>query len=135
MNFKGKDDKGNGFELNLTPLIDIVFLLLIFLMLSATTMKYTSSIKVNLPKATSDKAATKDNIIITVDNKDRIYVDGKPIERESLPLILENLWKKNKTANLVIEADKDATHGTVVYVMDQSRKSGFEKFTISVLEE
>lgn len=135
MNFRRGSDKKDDMGLNLTPLIDIIFLLLIFLMLSATTMQYSTSIKVNLPKAASDSSVIKKNIIITVNEKDRIYVDGKTINRNSLYGSLKNIWDKNKDATVIIEADKKSTHGTVVFVMDQCRRAGFENFAISVVEE
>jgi biopolymer transport protein ExbD len=135
MNFRRGSDKKDDMGLNLTPLIDIIFLLLIFLMLSATTMQYSTSIKVNLPKAASDSSVIKKNIIITVNEKDRIYVDGKTINRNSLYGSLKSIWDKNKDATVIIEADKKSTHGTVVFVMDQCRRAGFENFAISVVEE
>jgi biopolymer transport protein ExbD len=135
MNFRNDNNKKDDMGFNLTPLVDIVFLLLIFLMLSATTMQYSSSIKVNLPQATSDRPVIKKNIVITVNEKNRIYIDGSLINKNNLYISLKNLWNKNKNATVIIEADKNSTHGTVVFVMDQCRRAGFENFAISVVEE
>ena len=135
MNFRKDNNNKDEMGFNLTPLVDIVFLLLIFLMLSATTMQYSTSIKVNLPQATSDRTVIKKNIIITVNEKNRIYIDGQLVNRNSLYSALQNIWDKNKDATVIIEADKNSTHGTVVFVMDACRRVGFENFAISVVEE
>lgn len=135
MNFRKDNNNKDEMGFNLTPLVDIVFLLLIFLMLSATTMQYSTSIKVNLPQATSDRSVIKKNIIITVNEKNRIYIDGQLVNRNSLYGALKNMWDKNKDATVIIEADKNSTHGTVVFVMDACRRVGFENFAISVVEE
>lgn len=135
MNFRRGNDKKDDLGLNMTPLIDIVFLLLIFLMLSATTMQYSTSIKVHLPKAASDRAVIKKNVILTINEKNKIFIDGNPIDRNRVYSSLKNIWNKNKDATVIIEADKRSTHGTVVFVMDQCRRAGFENFAISVVEE
>jgi biopolymer transport protein ExbD len=136
MNFrKGKNDKNDKIGFDPTPLVDQMFLLIIFVMLSATTMQYSTSIRVHLPKAASDRTVIKKNIIVTVNDKDKIYVEGNPISRSNLYSSLKSLWNKNKDATVIIEADKNSTHGTVVFIMDQCRSVGFENFAISVLEK
>jgi biopolymer transport protein ExbD len=136
MNFRrGKEDKNNKIGFDPTPLVDMMFLLIIFVMLSATTMQYSTSIRVNLPKAASDRSVIKKNIIITINEKNIIYVDGKSTNRNNLYGSLKSIWNKNKDATVIIEADKRSTHGTVVFVMDQCRRAGFENFAISVVEE
>ena len=112
MNFRRGSDKKDDMGLNLTPLIDIIFLLLIFLMLSATTMQYSTSIKVNLPKAASDSSVIKKNIIITVNEKDRIYVDGKTINRNSLYGSLKNIYGiRIKMPQLLLRRTKNQRMG------------------------
>jgi biopolymer transport protein ExbD len=136
MNFRrGKDGKNDKIGFDPTPLVDQMFLLIIFVMLSATTMQYSTSIRVHLPKATSDRTVIKKNIIVTVNEKNRIFIDGNPIDRNGVYSSLKSTWNKNKNATVIIEADKNSTHGTVIFVMDQCRRAGFEYFAISVLEE
>jgi biopolymer transport protein ExbD len=134
MNFSNKKDKDEGILSSLTPLVDIVFNLLIFLMISST-FNFSESIKVNLPKAEGDEVVVKENVIVTVTSAEKIYVNNKFTSKSALFNTLMTLKKKHKGATLIISADRNSTHGTVMFVMDVSRKAGFENFAISVEEK
>jgi len=133
MKFRNETDNDN-LNLNITPLIDVVFLLLIFFMVS-TTFIYTDSIKVNLPEAKGEGIQVKDNIVITVTEDEHIFINSKNIAKPLIFENLRNLKKKNSKSTVIIQADKKATHGIVVYIMDQSKKAGFDHFAISIENE
>ena len=101
----------------------------------STTFIYTDSIKVNLPKAKGEGVQIKDNIVITVTEDENIFINGKQVSKILLFEKLDNLKKKNEKSTIIIQADKNATHGTVVYIMDQSSRAGFEYFSISIEDE
>jgi biopolymer transport protein ExbD len=133
MNFsRGKTDK--TIDVNLTPLIDVVFLLLIFFMVS-TSFVFTNSLKVNLPKAKGDTVDIKKNVNIVITKEDKISIDGKVISKTRLLEKLKILNKKHPNATIVLQADADSKHGDVVYVMDKSKKAGFKKFAIAAEDE
>lgn len=129
-----RGNKDKTLDVNLTPLIDVVFLLLIFFMVS-TSFVFSNSLKVNLPKAKGDGVDVKKNINIVITKEDKILMDGKTIEKVRLLEKLKILHKKNSGATVVLQADSDSKHGDVVFVMDQSKKAGFEKFAIAAEDE
>jgi len=134
MRFNNKNGKDKSFEINLTPLIDIVFLLLIFFMVS-TTFIYSDSIKVNLPSAKGEQVQEKKDIRVSLNKKGMIFVNGKVIDDDKLLATLKNKKKEMPDVTVIIEADRGVTHGKVVFVMDASRKAGYEKFAIAVEEQ
>jgi biopolymer transport protein ExbD len=120
-------------QVNITSLIDVVLLLLIFFMIS-TTFVTQPGIRINLPKA----AATVQNvtqesntIIITSDNT--IFINRQEIrDVEELRTILVNLRKEQQQGDLiVVKADESVAHGIVVRVMDIAKTSGFSRIAIA----
>lgn len=132
MKFKDKP-RGSGVDINLTPLIDVVFLLLIFFMVS-TTFVYTNSLKVNLPKAKGEAVENRKNVNITVSVAGDILINGKKALKNDFPGLILKEFEKNPSATVIIEADKMSKHGDVVFVMDESKKAGFEKLAIAAEE-
>jgi len=132
MRFTKKEN--NGIEVNITPLIDVVFLLLIFFMVS-TTFIYSNSIDVNLPAAKGDETSISENIRVVLTQAGVITIDGVAFEEKQVESKLTEMKKNKPESTVIIEADKNVTHGKVVFVMDASRKAGFEKFAIAVEEE
>lgn len=120
--------------INITPLIDVVFILLIFFAVT-TSFITTSSIKVDLPKAKGDAVEQKKNIRIAVDYSGKLYVDGLPINDKELSNKLSELKQVNPEALIVIEADEKALHGKVIFVMDTARESDFTRFAIATEEK
>jgi biopolymer transport protein ExbD len=132
MRFSKKEN--DNIEVNITPLIDVVFLLLIFFMVS-TTFIYSNSIKVNLPAAKGDQSSVHQNIRVVVTQAGIISIDGKNYADKDVEKALTEIKKKKPESTVIIEADKNVNYGKVVFVMDSSRKAGFEKFAIAVEEE
>jgi biopolymer transport protein ExbD len=129
-----QDENNKNLEINMTPLIDVVFLLLIFFMVS-TTFVYTNSLKVNLPKAKGESVETKKNINIVITKQGVITVDGQQVSKLTFSAKLKELYNKNPNATVIIQADKDSRHGDVVFVMDESKKAGYDRFAIAAEEE
>jgi len=132
MQFKKREKKMIGIEL--TPLIDIVFLLLLFFMVS-TTFVNNPGIKVNLPQADS-KPITKPekSITVNVTANHQIFVNGKEIPASRLLPALQILAKKG-TMPLMIAADGRAKHEMIVYVMDQAHQAGLTQLSITTQEK
>ena len=132
MNFKKKTG-GIKPEVNITPLVDAVFILLIFFAVSASFV-YVGGIQVELPKAATASEVAKDVIRVSVDKDSRIEVDGAQISVNELYDVLQKAKNDNPTASLVIQADKGALHGVVVTIIDDGKLAGFERFTIATEE-
>jgi len=121
-------------DVNLTPLIDVVFLLLIFFMVS-TTFIYSNSIDVNLPAAKGDETSISENVRVVLTQAGTININGVAVEEEAVSGTLEGMTKDSPNSTVIIEADRNVSHGRVVFIMDASRKAGFAKFAIAVEEE
>ena len=121
----------NSLEINLTPLIDVVFLLLIFFMVS-TTFVESPGINVKLPEAAqSSKTTEKKDIIISIKENGNIYFEQEKISFQELNNKIQNVLKDNPLATLFLRADKGTNHGRVVQVMDSARSQGVEKIAIA----
>ena len=115
---------------DITPMIDVVFLLLIFFMIS-TTFINTPGIKITLPEATSDEIKTeKTTIRLAISDKGEIYIDDEKVGLEALGNIFTNAAKEAKESIVIISADENASHGTVVGVMDSAKHSGITRLAI-----
>ena len=128
--------KKSDIELNLTPLIDVVFLLLIFFMVS-TTFDKESRIKVDLPEAiTKDEQTDKEKEIvdIIVDAKGRYYVNQQEVlnrEPETLKRAIMKAAGERRDLPVIITADANTTHQSVVIVMDVASQIGLTHMTFS----
>jgi len=128
-------------ELNLTPVIDVVFLLLIFFMVSTTTFERESEINITLPKATEEYTEVKpDAVIIDVDVQGRVFIDKQALVNSQLSTIREAIRdaiQGREDPPIIISADAEATHQLVIKVMDAARQVGLVKITFATqrLEE
>lgn len=127
------EKKDSNIVINITPLIDVVFILLIFFAVT-TSFVSPSSIQVDLPKAKGDAVEQKKNIRIAVDNKGMLYLEGKEIKDEDLEMSLVELKKTLPDATVIIEADEKSLHGKVVFVIDKARAADYMKFAIATEE-
>lgn len=124
--------------IDLAPLIDVVFILLIFFMVSTTFMRE-SELEVTLPEASGQPSETKpDTIIITVDERGRYAVDGKVLinnQTDTLQRALQREMKKYEKPRLLIQADGAAQHEAVVTVMDVAQQLGLYRMGIATRVE
>jgi len=136
VNIGGK--KKESPDVNLTPLIDVVFLLLIFFMVS-TTFKKDTAIKVDLPESSAKTVKQKNKIFeIVVDSKGRYYLNNREQlvnqEIKTMKQILSKHLGKNSEKPLIIRADSKAPHGSVVLVMDAARQLGILNLSIATTQ-
>jgi biopolymer transport protein ExbD len=119
--------------IDITPLIDVVFLLLIFFMVT-TTFTWQSQLKIDLPEASAETKEAKSNIVrVSVDKEGNYYVNDKQLtnnQRGTLYKALKDL-QSDKSLPLVITGDATAPHQAVVTVMDVAGQLGFSKVEIT----
>ena len=131
----GTDDSDEITGINVTPLVDVMLVLLIIFMVTATYI-VNQSINVNLPKAdTSDTNDAKSkNLAFVLDAKSQLYLDGQPITFEQVADKISEAKAKvgAEPLNALIAADKDTPHGAVVKLIDTVRKHGITDFAINV---
>ena len=129
MKFPHPNKKSASF--NLTPLIDVVFLLLIFFMLTTTFVNLENRIKVDLPTGDFAAAEPSENIIVTITENNTIYLNGKLIDPLKLTESVAAEIKDEPEKIVILEADKNVLHGKVIRVMDLLKKGGAEKIAIA----
>jgi len=133
MRFRRNQKPKLGIEL--TPLIDVVFLLLIFFMVS-TTFVANPGIKVNLPEASSRPVSEKpETIEITLTKEKRVYLGGQEVALEGLKSgLAERVKQQGEAPSLLIRADGEVAHAQVVFVMDQAYQVGISQLSIATTE-
>lgn len=118
-------------RIEITPLVDMVFLLLIFFMLS-TTFIVSPGIKVNLPQSSAEKVTQEKKevqVVITEDNK--VFVESMLIDMGELKQRLVGAARQDPQTLVIIKADAKALHGKVVEVMDLAKESGLNRMAIA----
>lgn len=117
--------------INVTPMVDVMLVLLVIMMVSAVYI-VSQSLKVELPKtATSDQPASAP-LTVTITKEGQYLFDKKPIIEKDLIAAMKKAKAGNVDASLVITADRLAYHGEVVHVIDLAKVQGITKFAINV---
>lgn len=120
-------------RIEIIPLIDIMFFLLASFMLASLSMIRLQSIKMDLPTATVAKRDFKPDIVnVGVDKVGNVYIDKKPVSMVELQSFLSNKFRINTNVPVYISGDKDATHGTIINVLDVVRRQGIQKVSFAI---
>lgn len=117
--------------LDLTPMVDVVFLLIIFFMVSTTFITLESGLPVDLPQAQSPQATISDLPTVTITPEEVIYLAGAPTEEDALVDRLRTVLNETGLSVVVLRADRTVPHGTTVRVMDLIKQSGAERIAIA----
>lgn len=131
MYFRKTRQKRTGINLDMTPMIDCVFNLLIFFALSFN-FGVAPGIKVKLPEA-SAKALKKEKkeIIVSISREGNLSVEGKRVTIDELAAKFKELFNANPDASVIIQGDEEAHHGRIVQVMDRAKLAGLNKLAIA----
>lgn len=131
MNFK--KNRAEELELNLTPLIDVVFLLLIFFMVT-TTFDRETQLKIELPQASGELKKAKKMLDVSIDAKGRFFVNEAEVintDIETIKKALSQAAEGNEKPPILINADGNASHQSVVKVLDAASQLGFVNITFA----
>jgi len=110
-------------EINITPMLDVVFIMLIFFIVTASFVKE-SGIDVNKPEGKTAQAKEQANILIAIDSEGAIWIDRRQVDPRAVRANIERLHAENPQGTVVIQADRDARTGVLVQVMDAARQAG-----------
>jgi len=119
-------------EVNLTPMLDVVFIMLIFFIVTASFVKE-SGIEVNRPDAATAEKKERGNILVAISQNNQIWVDKRQVDPRALRANIERLHAENPQGAVVIQADRDSKNGLLVQVMDAARLAGV--FNVSIAAE
>ncbi len=124
---KGEDEQG---EIDLTPMLDVVFIMLIFFIVTATFVKEIG-LDVNSPdKNQNVKDADKQSIVVQITNRDRIRIRGRDVDFRAVRANIERLHAENPEAPVVVQPHPESTTETMIHVMDSARQAGV--FNVSI---
>jgi len=125
-----EDDESN---IDITPMLDVVFIMLIFFIVTATFVKE-SGIDVNRPDAATAVKKEKANILVAINEKNEIWIDKREVDIRSVRPNIERLHAENPQGSVVIQADKKAYTETLIKVMDAARSAGVYNVAIAAQE-
>lgn len=117
--------------LMIIPMIDIIFFLLVFFMMSILTMVTQKTIPVQLPQTTVAKVDTTKTIPISITGDGELYIEDQPVSLESLSIRLSALKAENEMLTIVLRGDTAAQYGIVVAVLDVVRLCGINRVSIA----
>jgi biopolymer transport protein ExbD len=119
-------------RIEIIPMIDTIFFLLVFFMISTLSMAQYRGMPVNLPKAASGRQAPAESAAITIDKEGRLFLDKEPVDQARLADRLRRQLAQNTDLLVVINADDAVEHGRVVEVMDIARGADVARMAIAV---
>jgi len=108
---------------DITPMLDVVFIMLIFFIVTATFIKE-AGIDVDKPEAATAVVQEKASILIASDADDQVWINRRQVDVRSVRSIVERLHAENPKGTVVIQADRNSRNNTLVQVMDASRRAG-----------
>jgi biopolymer transport protein ExbD len=125
----GADEEEN--EINLTPMLDVVFIMLIFFIVTASFIKE-AGLDVNRPDAPVTETQPEDaNILVAISGNDEIWIDRRLIDPRAVRANIERLHAENPNGSVVIQPDRQSTNKMLVTVMDAARQAGVYSISIA----
>ena len=117
-------------EVNLTPMLDVVFIMLIFFIVTASFVKE-SGIEISRPGASTAVRKEKGNILIAISANDQIWMNRRQVDPRALRANIERMHAENPQGAVIIQADKEAKTGLLVQVMDAARSAGVKDISLA----
>ena len=121
-------------EINLTPMLDVVFIMLIFFIVTATFIKE-AGIDVNRPDAPTADSQDDAAILVAISPNDEIWIDRRLVEPAAVRSVLERLHLENPKGSMVIQADEESTNEALVVVMEAAKQANISNVAISALRD
>lgn len=124
---------GGGDDINVTPLMDIVFIMLIFFIVTSTFVKE-PGVEVNRPEAQTAKIRKLANILVAITDENEIWINKDKVELDAVRINVEQIRQENPKGTAVVQVDRDADTRYLVEVVNQIRAAGIEDIAISTEE-
>ena len=109
-------------RINILPMIDVIFAILVFFMVSSLYLTRSEGLPVNLPRASTTEVQKTQQITISLDSEGKLTINSKPAPLNELKAEMEKLVQQGDTTTVIINADRTVEHGLVVEAMDQLRQ-------------
>ena len=124
------NDEEEENQIDMTPMLDVVFIMLIFFIVTSTFVRE-SGVDVTRPDAETAAAAESDSIHVGINASNHIYMDDRQIDRRAVRANVERGLAENPGAAVIIVADQDSNTDTLIHVMDQARLAGAESVSVA----
>ncbi|MCC5867186.1 MAG: biopolymer transporter ExbD [Gammaproteobacteria bacterium] len=131
--FAGAGSEEEENEINITPMLDVVFIMLIFFIVTASFVKE-AGIDVNRPDADTAVRQERANILIAISDTNEIWIDRRQVDPRALRANIERLHAENPEGSVVIQADRASVTETLIKVMDAARQAGVYNVSIAADE-
>jgi biopolymer transport protein ExbD len=117
-------------DVNLTPMLDVVFIMLIFFIVTASFVKE-AGIEINRPNAATAERKEQGNILVAITENGQIWIDRRQIDPRALRANIERMHAENPNGAVIIQADEESRNKLLVQVMDAARLAGVESVSIA----
>ena len=126
----GGAKRGVKSDINVTPLVDVMLVLLIVMMIVAPLLRTGAGVQLPLAANTAEKPQTQEQTVVAVDRNDQYFVNALPVRKEELRQRVEEILESRKERIVLISADQDARYSAVMAAMDELRASGIEDMAL-----
>lgn len=130
MRLGNRNKKQEEAQIDMTSMLDIVFIMLIFFIVTSSFVKE-SGIEVNRPQASNSVSQKEAGIFIAITANNEIYIDKRMVDKERVQANLERLLTEQSNTSVVIQADEFAFNGTVISVMDAAKGAGITNIALA----
>ena len=125
MDIKHEIDQDNDLTINILPMIDVLFAILLFFVLSSLILNQNRMIEINRPKTITNTMIDKDAVVVSIKKNGELLINNRPSNQKSLISDLKILRQKDITTKLLIDADKSIEYGDVFYIIEQAKLAKF----------
>jgi biopolymer transport protein ExbD len=125
------ESRADDVRIDLIPLIDVVFCILIFFMLASLQLTRQQAISINLPQSSTSALQTHKSLVVSIDSSGTIYVDQQPVTQDNLYYTMQGFEKENPEGLMVLYADRSATYDSVIQLLDLMRSVGGDRVALA----
>ena len=120
--------------INMTPMLDVVFIMLIFFIVTSSFVKE-SGISVIKPEAETAEQKIRTSLLIAINRKDDVWIARKKVDKPAVKAVVQKLYGENPKGAVVIQADRESSSETVLFVMEAAREVGVQDIAVAALED
>ena len=132
MDFGSESDQENDLTINILPMIDVLFAILIFFVLSSLILSRNRVVEINRPKATSTTTIGSDDVIVSIKQNGELYINSEPSNQTTLLNDLSIITQKNASKKLLIDAEQTTKYGAVVNIIEKAKLADFESIGLVI---
>lgn len=121
-------------SINMTPMLDVVFIMLIFFIVTASFVKE-AGIEVVKPEAETAVKKERTSLLIAINEHNEVWIDRRNVDPSSVQPVIEKLYAENPKGAVVVQADKESNAETVMFVLEAARDVGVTDIAVATAEE